>query len=69
MTTTKTDEMTRREAATIEYKQRVNAAWMAANPRRRTPHFPFPEVAECVLNASHSDDLTHAAMLPHSNGK
>lgn len=35
----------RRGLATIEYKRRVNAAWLAANPKRRAPQMPFPEVA------------------------
>ena len=39
-------EQERRAAATVAYKQRVNAAWRAANPKRRTPHLPFPEVED-----------------------
>jgi hypothetical protein len=37
-------EQERRTAATIAYKQRVNALWKAANPKRRAPQMPFPEV-------------------------
>ncbi|HET6493870.1 MAG TPA: hypothetical protein VFH61_00715 [Thermoleophilia bacterium] len=36
-------EAERRTAATIDYKRRVNAAWTAANPKRRSPRVPFPE--------------------------